>query len=132
MVKITMVNDPLSDMLNQILNAQAVKQPVVWLPFSKMKLTLAKMLKKNNYLREVKKRGLGTKARLGLVLQYFDGQSAITGFKRISKPGRRLYLSPRDIRRDKGLLILSTPLGLLSGDEAKRKVSGGEVIMRVW
>ncbi len=127
-----MVNDPLSDMLNQVINGQAMKQPIVWLPVSKMKLALAKILKKHHYLKEVKKRGLGARARLGLVLQYFDDQPAIDGFQRISKPGCRLYLSPRDIKRGKGLLILSTPLGLLSGDEAKRKVSGGEVVMRIW
>jgi small subunit ribosomal protein S8 len=127
-----MMTDPLSDMLNQIMNSQAVKKPVVWLPASKVKLALAKLLKKHHYLNELKRRGLGSKNRLGLVLQYFEGEPAISGFQRISKPGRRFYISTKEIRRGKGLLILSTSHGLMSGEEARKKEIGGEVIMRVW
>ena len=87
-----MVSDPISDMFNQIVNAQAVGKPVVWLSYSRMKFNLAKILKERHYLREVKKRGLGAQARLGLGLRYFENQPAIAGFQRISKPGRRLYI----------------------------------------
>ena len=69
-----MVSDPISDMFNQIVNAQAVGKPVVWLSYSRMKFNLAKILKERHYLREVKKRGLGAQARLGLGLRYFENQ----------------------------------------------------------
>ena len=127
-----MVTDSISDMFNQIMNAQAVARSVVWLPYIKMNIALAKILKNSHYLQGVKKRGLGAKARMGLVLQYFDDQPAIDGFKRISKPGCRIYTSAKEIKRGKGLLILSTPQGLMEGKEAKKKGLGGEVIIRVW
>lgn len=127
-----MVTDSISDMFNQIMNAQAVDQPVVWLSHAKMNFALAKILKDRHYLKGIKKRGLGVKARMGLVLQYFDDQPAVSGFKRMSKPGCRIYTSAQKIERGKGLLILSTSHGLMEREEAKRKGLGGEVIVRVW
>ncbi len=127
-----MVIDPISDMFNQIMNAQAAEKAVIWIPFSKMKFILAKILEKHHYLKEVKKRGVGAKARLGLTIQYFDKRPAISSFRRISKPGRRLYSSAQDIHPSKGLLIISTSHGLMTGREARKESLGGELFIHLW
>ena len=127
-----MVIDPISDMLNQVMNAQAAEKAVIWVPFSKTKFLLAKILEKHHYLKEVKKRGVGAKARLGLGLQYFDKQPAISGFRRISKPGRRLYAPVQEIHPQKGILVVSTSHGLMTGREAKKEGLGGELLIHLW
>ena len=104
----------------------------VTLPYSKMKKAVADILHKEGYLASVDKAKSGA---LQVELLYASGKPAIQGIKRISKPSRRLYLGVRDIqpvKRGHGLLVLSTPAGVVSGKEAREKRVGGEVLFEIW
>lgn len=135
--------DVISDMLVQIKNAQMVKKPEVFVPFSKLKFEIAKVLKKEGFVEEVEK--VKRKVEKGkkkpkpfikIKLKYDeDGIGAITGIKKISKPGQRIYMGYKDLRPKvvgKGVLILSTSKGILSHKEAKKLKVGGEVLCEVW
>lgn len=102
------------------------------MPFSRMKFSIAQILEKEGYIGSVdQKKGTA----LSVSLLYKNGRPAITGAKRISKPSRRMYMSVHDIRpikRGYGLLVLSTPEGILSGKEAKQKRVGGEALFEIW
>lgn len=133
--------DPIANMLAQIRNAQAVGQEMVRVPFSKIKMELAGILIKNGYLGGVEKRGKKIKKTLELTLKYHPSEPgqpkapAISGARRISKPGRRIYLGYKDIRPIKqgvGIGIISTPKGLMTAAEARKARLGGEVVCEVW
>lgn len=105
----------------------------VSLPLSRMKLSIAEILAREGYVAEVdaaKKENV-----LSVTLVYKNGRPAISGVKRISKPSRRMYMGTRDlkpIRRGHGLLVLSTPAGVLTGKEAREKRVGGEALFEIW
>ena len=104
----------------------------VSLPFSQMKLSIAEILAREGYLAGVDKKKDYT---LTVSLVYKNGKPAITGVKRISKPSRRLYMGVREIKpikRGYGLLVLSTPAGILTGKEAHTKRVGGEALFEIW
>lgn len=129
-----MMTDPIADMLTRIRNAVAVKKTEIVLPYSKIKHGITKILKKEGYLAEVEK--LDDKfSSLRLVLKYNNEKPAITHIKRISKPGRRIYVG-RDkipyILNDLGIAILSTSKGIMTNKQARRARVGGEVICEVW
>lgn len=122
------------NMLIRIKNAQSVKKNTVSIPFSKFNYNLAKVLEKEGFIEGVEKRGR-IKKRITIKLKYEDGKPKIHDIKLISKPGRRLYLKKRKLYFPKsgyGILILSTPKGLLTSKEAKKMNTGGEVICEVW
>ena len=102
------------------------------MPFSQMKHSIAQILKKEGYVSEVD----GKKGEaLSIVILYKNGHPAITGAKRISKPSRRMYMSAHDIKpvkRGYGLLVLSTPAGILTGKDAHQKHVGGEALFEIW
>ncbi len=126
-----MVNDPIADMLVRLKNASMVGHTEVSLPYSAMKISIAKILEKEGYLGSVAKKN----SSLTVSLNYKDGKPAIQGVKRISKPSRRMYMGVRDVKpvkRGHGLLVLSTPGGVLSGREAREKRMGGEVLFEIW
>lgn len=128
-----MVMDPISDMLVRIQNASMVGKKEVSLPRSQMKLAIAEILEREGYIGAVDKKGKGIAFSFGLV--YKGNQPAFTGFKRISKPSRRMYMGVRDIKpvkRGHGLLVLSTPAGVITGKEALVKRVGGEVLFEIW
>jgi small subunit ribosomal protein S8 len=127
-----MVTDPVADFLVRLQNASMVRKESVSMPFSSIKLAIAKVLAKEGYVAEVEKNKTG---HLSVSLLYKNGRPAIQGTKRISKPSRRLYMGVRDVRpikRGYGLLVLSTPAGILTGKEAKEKRVGGEVLFEIW
>ncbi len=127
--------DPITDMLNRIRNAQAVLHPTVSLPFSNLKYEVAKILAKQGFIEKIEKRGRKTRKLLLLTLKYDDKAPVITGLKRISKPGRRLYLSTKQIkavREGYGIAIISTPKGLMTDKEARKKKLGGEILCEIW
>lgn len=127
-----MVTDPIADFLVRLQNASMARKNEVSMPLSKMKQAMAEILAREGYIAEVGGKKNGT---LSLLLLYKNGRPAIEGFKRISKPGRRMYMGVRDIRpvkRGHGLLILSTPAGILSGKEAREKRVGGEALFEIW
>ena len=127
--------DPISNMFTKIRNAIAVKKETVEIPFSYIKYEIAKILKENGFVKEVDKRGRGTKKVIKVVLNYKEEEPAISGIKRISRPGQRIYKGTREIRPVKsgyGLAIISTPKGLMTDKQAKKAKVGGEIICEVW
>lgn len=126
-----MVTDPIADLLVRLQNASRVGHDAVSLPYSAMKHNIAKILFKEGYVGEVDKKG----HELVVGLKYAAGRPAILGAKRISKPSRRMYLGVRDVKpvkRGHGLLVLSTPAGILTGKEAKAQRVGGEALFEIW
>lgn len=129
-----MVNDPLGDMITQIRNAYQRQKKSVELPCSKTKEQLAKVLRGEGYLAEVKR--FKEKGRPGkmlrLDLEYQEREPAIFKIRRLSKPGRRLYVPAKKLpRKFRGITIVSTPRGLMTENEARRKNLGGELICEV-
>ena len=128
--------DPVADMLTQIMNALAVKKTSLSLPYSKMKFGIAKILVENGYLENLKVFNKGAKKFLRIELKYDQkGEPLIQELRRISKPGRRIYVKKKEIKSVKsglGFWIISTPQGLMTSIEAKKKGLGGEVICEVF
>jgi len=131
-----MITDPIADMLTRIRNAQAVKKPEVLIPFSILKFEIAKILKHEDYVAEFEKIEEDKFPQLKIILKYNENKApAISNIKRISKPGRRIYVAKNKIPRvlnNLGLVIISTSQGLMTGGEAKRKGVGGEVLCEIW
>jgi small subunit ribosomal protein S8 len=129
-----MVNDPIADMLVRLQNASRVGHTRVSLPTSKMKVAIAEVLRSEGYVEAIEKPKKA--GELAMTLAYGkDGQPVVTGFKRVSKPSRRLYMGVHDIKpikRGFGLLVLSTPAGVLSGKQAHDKKVGGEPLFEIW
>ena len=128
--------DPIADMLTSIRNAQAARKETVSVPYSKIKMEIAKVLAKEKFIKEADHKGKKVNKIIDIVLNYDNlNQPAITSLKRVSKPSRRIY-SPsskiKKIRQGFGFQILSTPRGILSGKEARREKVGGEVICEVY
>src|SRR3989344_7685712 len=129
-----MVTDPISDLLIRLKNASRAGKENMSLPFSKMKLSIAEILQREGYVASVDKKSKQGGA-LTLSIAYKDGKPAVSGVKRISKPSRRVYLGVRDVRpvlRGHGLLVLSTPAGVMTGKEAKQKRIGGGGRFGIW
>ncbi len=127
--------DTVADTLNQIKNAQAVGHPTVEFPFSNFKYEIAKILVKQGFLEKVEKKGRKAKKSIEVTLKYEDKTPTISGLKRISKPGQRVYLDFHKVKKVKGgygMVIISTSKGLMTDKEAKKQKLGGEVICEVW
>ncbi len=126
---------PISDMLNRIINAQKVLRPVVEVPFSNLKYEIAKILEKSGFVEKIEKKGRKTNRSLEIILRYQEQIPAISGVKMISKPGQRIYLDFRKIKKVKGgfgMAIISTSKGLMTNKEARKQKIGGEVICEIW
>jgi len=122
-------------MLNAIKNAQAVNHPAVEVSFSNLKYEIAKILEKYGFVGGVEKKGRKDKKIIEIILKYEGTVPAISGLKRISKPGQRIYLSSVQIKRVKdghGIAVISTSKGLMSDREAKKQKRGGEVLCEIW
>ena len=130
------VNDPIADFLTRIRNAGMAKHNTVEIPNSRMKANLARILKEEGYIEDYSERGSGAEAKLTIELKYGpDGQRAITGLRRMSRPGRRVYRKQSDIPRvldGLGVAILSTSRGILTDHTARRQGIGGEVLCFVY
>lgn len=131
-----MVTDPISDMLIQIKNASRVGKPAVLIPFSNIKMEIAKVLVKEGYLKNAVKRGKKVKKFLACDIVYStDGKARLIDLKRVSKPSKRVYKGVQDIHKVKqgfGLLVLSTPKGILTNKEAVKEKVGGEALFEIW
>jgi small subunit ribosomal protein S8 len=126
--------DPISDMLTRIRNAQRALLPTVEIPHSKMKESIANILKKEGYVGEITVAGKPLKT-IKLQLKYQGKKSVIEGIKRVSRPGLRQYVGSTDIPRVRGGLgvaVVSTPEGVMSGNAARKKNLGGELLCFVW
>ena len=127
--------DVIGDMLTNIKNAQAVNKETVDIPFSNLKYEIAKILEKKGFVEKVEKKGKKLKRTIEITLKYDDKTPAISGLKRISKPGQRIYQSAKKIRKVRGgygIAIVSTSKGLMTDKEARKQKLGGEVICEVW
>ena len=130
-----MITDSISDFLIQLKNGNRVKRESVTLPASNLKLAIAEALVKTNYLKSVIRKGKKVKKFLTCELVYLDSQPKITQIKRLSRPSRRVYFSASDIkpvRQGFGTLFLSTPKGIMTGDEARKAKLGGEALFEIY
>lgn len=126
-----MLTDPIADMLTRIRNAHLALHKEVNVPRSKMKEALAAILKQEGYVEDVAVDG----DVITITLKYMKGRPVITGLKRISTPGRRVYVNSRQIPRVQnglGICILSTSSGVLDGGTAQEKKVGGELLCEIW
>lgn len=130
------VNDPIADFLTRVRNAQMAKHDAVEIPHSKMKAEIARILKEEGYINDVSEKGSGVEKRLVVELKYGpDGRRGITGLRRMSRPGRRVYRKQTNIPRvldGLGVAILSTSQGILTDHAARRAGIGGEVLCFVY
>ena len=129
------VTDPIADYLTRIRNAARAKKPRVEIPASKMKIGLSEILKNLGYVIDYEIIDDNKQKKINLVLKYKQGVPAITGLKRISKPGLRIYRVADKLPRvlnGLGTAIISTPKGLLSDKDARNLLVGGEVICYIW
>ena len=130
------VTDPVADMLTRIRNASQVRHESVMMPHSKMKLAIAKILKDEGFIRDYDLPRGQAHPTLRLHLAYRDRREpAISGLKRVSKPGLRVYVGKGEIPRvygGLGVAILSTPEGVMAGRQAWRRGVGGELLCYVW
>jgi len=137
------MTDPIADMLTRIRNASAVNKQEVVLPMSKIKFNISKILEREGWVAgtEVlksagRKNGAASFDQLKIVLKYTDeGKPVITSIKRISRPGLRIYAGKGKLPRvlnNLGIAIISTPQGLLTNKEARKKGVGGEVICEIY
>jgi len=129
------VTDPISDFLVRIGNAAKAKKLRVEIPASKMKVGLAEILKKENYIHDFSLIEDNKQNVIKIHLKYRDGASAITGLKRISKPGLRIYKDSEKLPRvlnGLGTAVISTSKGLMTDKEARNQSIGGEVICYIW
>ncbi len=127
--------DPISDFLTRIRNAVKAKKKYVDIPSSKMKVSLAEILKSNKFVKDYNVIEDNKQNILRVHLQYVNGTPSITGLKRISTPGLRQYVDKDNAPRvlgGLGISVLSTPKGLLTDKQAKKESVGGEVICHVW
>ena len=127
--------DPITDMLNRIRNAQAVNKGTVSIPFSNLKYEITKILEREGFIEKVEKLGKRRKRMIEIILKYDNKIPALSGMKRISKPGQRIYKKVKEIKKVKGgygIAIISTPKGLMTDKEARRQKLGGEIICEVW
>jgi small subunit ribosomal protein S8 len=129
------MTDPIADMLTRIRNAIAARRASVVLPHSKIKESIAGILKANNFIADFKVEASGQFKSLVITLNGDGERPAITQLQRISKPGRRIYAGSQEVPLvlgGRGMVILSTSGGLMTGREARQKGLGGELICKVW
>ncbi|MBT4277794.1 30S ribosomal protein S8 [Candidatus Falkowbacteria bacterium] len=125
------MTDPIADMLTRMRNALATKKAKVVIPMSKIKLDIAKILERDGWIEKMKKED----DQIIVKLKYNKEDPVITLLKRISKPGCRIYAKSKEmpiVLDHLGIAIISTPQGLMTNKEAKRKKVGGEVLCEIY
>lgn len=130
-----MVTDPIADMLTRIRNANQMRYKEVEVPASKIKVEIARILKEQGFISNYKVSKDSIQNAITLELKYVQKERVITGLKRISKPGLRVYASAQDIPRvlnGLGIAIISTSKGLMTDKEARTQNLGGEVLAYIW
>jgi small subunit ribosomal protein S8 len=130
------VTDPIADMLTRIRNAIMARHDSVLVPASKMKLSIAKILKEEGFVNDYEVVRGKPHREIRVYLKYLDdNQPAISGLKRVSRPGLRVYVQKKEIPRvygGLGIAIISTSRGVKTGQQAWRQGSGGEILCYVW
>ena len=129
------MTDPIADLFTRVRNGLMVQHGAVEMPNSKMKVRIAEVLKEEGFIKNFRVGEDGRQGVLKLYLKYHNGDAAIRGIKRISKPGRRTYVSSRDIPRvlnGLGIAIITTSSGVMTDQLCREKGVGGEVLGYVW
>ncbi len=130
------ISDPIADMLTRIRNAIMARHDSVPVPASRMKLYIAKILRQEGFIADYEVLGRQPHRQIKIILKYDDGnQPIISGLKRASKPGLRVYVQRNEIPRiygGQGIAILSTSKGVMTGNKAWRQGIGGEMLCYVW
>ena len=128
--------DKISNLIINIKNAGSARKEYASVSYSNFKMAIAKLLEKEGYLANVSKKGKKVKKIIEMEIFYNEnGSSKVLGVKRISKPSKRIYFGMKDIRKVKGghgTLILSTPKGILTGEQARKEKVGGEALFKIW
>jgi len=131
-----MMTDPIGDMLTRIRNAGMARHVETRCPVSKLRRAVATVLQENGFLGEIRIEAQEGKANLVMEIRYDDdGRALIDGIRRVSKPGRRVYVGKGEIpkvRHGLGVAVISTSKGILSDDDARTQSVGGEVLCEVW
>ena len=129
------MQDPIADMLTRVRNAGAAGLKKIEMPSSKEKAAIAAVLKEEGYVTDFAVLEDGAKRILTVTLKYYQGAPVIEGIQRVSKPSCRIHCTCKDIPKvlgGLGTVVLSTPMGILSGRKAKEANVGGEVLLYVW
>lgn len=127
--------DPIADMLTRIRNAIMVRKTEVTVPYSRIKESVAKLLADNQFVSRVEVAGEGINKHLVITINSDSQNARITEIQRMSKPGRRQYVNVEGIpqvKRGRGIVIISTSKGLMTGNEARKARLGGELICKVY
>lgn len=131
-----MITDPIADMLTRIRNALVARHDYTEMPASRLKAAVAEVLKREGYIAGYEVKEAGTRKVIRVALAYSQAREPmIAGLQRVSKPGLRVFAARREIPRvygGLGIAILSTPEGVMTGKEARRRGVGGEVLCYVW
>lgn len=132
-----MVTDPIADLLTQIRNANLKQKDRVDVPFSKLKMEIVRVLKDEGFIANYKSlHHENRRASIRVFLKYSPAKECVLrGLQRVSKPGLRIYRSYQEIPRVRagiGITVLSTPLGILTDQQAREKKVGGEILCQVW
>lgn len=131
----SVVSDPVADMLTRIRNANKMRHKSLSVPASKLKLEITRILKDEGFIREYKYKEDNKQGQLTIYLKYIDKEKTIDNLKRISKPGLKVYVNKDEIPEvlgGFGIAILSTSKGVMTGKEALQRHLGGEVICYIW
>ena len=129
------VTDPIADLLARVRNAATAQKAEMFVPYSKIKAEIVRILKDEGYITDYSVDTAAAHPRIKITNKIANRTSAITGLKRVSRPGLRRYVGAQEIPRvlgGMGVSILSTPRGILSGREAKKQNVGGELLAYVW
>ena len=129
------VSDPIADFLTRIRNAQKARHSAIELPASNIKVAIAKILKEQGFVSDYQKIDDGVQGTLKVALKYYNRKPAINELKRVSTPGRRLYVGAENIpkvRRGLGIAIVSTSKGVMTDKQARSYNVGGELICTIW
>lgn len=129
------LTDPIADMLTRLRNGNTARHNDVKVPFSKIKESIANILKNEGYIAGYEIKEEGNIKDIVVTLKYVDGEAVVKGLKRISKPGRRVYSSVENLPKvlgGLGIAIVSTPKGVITDKECRKHSVGGEVLCYVW
>ncbi len=131
-----MMTDPISDMLARIRNALMARKKTVTIPASKIKLEIVRILKEEGYIEDYQYIDEKPQGKIEIVLKYDENKRpVIAGLRRVSKPGRRIYMGYKDLPKvldGLGIAIVSTSQGIMTDYEARKRKIGGEVICEIW
>ncbi|MBX3030028.1 MAG: 30S ribosomal protein S8 [Chloroflexi bacterium] len=129
------ISDPIADMLTRIRNASRARHDDVLVPASRTKLAIARILKDEGFIEDFSEVAEGPRSFLRIQLKYVGRVPVVSGLKRISKPGLRVYAAKTDIPRvlgGLGVVIVSTSQGIMTGQQARKGQLGGEILAYVW